>query len=163
MPILLLTPVAAAARTAVLRAYQGAIATGQMTAQRPIIWPTRRTKDGLDYWIDCSALLEPAGDYVSTVLVSVTPRGDPNDLVVGEVLGMNAFAGIFLSGGVDGRTYQISTEVTTFRGRRLNIPSQVAVSGAGLGANDAGVLAWQIPPGLDFRQGANAVNCPLFA
>lgn len=72
-----------------------------------------------DYDIDYAEWLDPMGDAIDEVTVSVVCLTDPSDaaLVVGPVEATSKKAKLWVSGGTDRQRYKVTVQVVTQGGR----------------------------------------------
>lgn len=110
-------------------------------------WPTAEPGDVLDYYLDVTAPLADLSDTILTASAAVAPSG-AGEMTISSMSITGTVIGVWLAGGIAGRSYLIRVLATTTGGRTLEWIVRLKV--------DAFLAAYPLPapPSLGF--GASA-------
>ena len=118
-------------------------------------WPNQPAGQTLDYSIDLSQVLSP-DDAPASIDVRINPSGS-GELTASVVYATLDLATITMAGGVPGRLYQVSVNVTTTLGCIVELIPRVYVSLAG------GLPPIPLPPVAGFGPATSWTNSPYIA
>lgn len=93
-----------------------------------VSWSPKSSADTLDFTLDTSEWLHGTGDYLASVVASVTTAsGQKTDMRVLWATLVNGMACLFLSGGIPGTVQTVLVSITTQQGRSLSQPVAIAI------------------------------------